>query len=311
VLALGVAAAVLRSFGPRYRVGRLLAVVPQISIAEAVRIAASGERRYVRVDGRVDSDAEFEDEAHRPLVLRRTTLEWRPAAGADGRGGTNARGDARWRPLATPSLELAPFVLREGLDEIDIDAGAIAEGLIVVPRISAGKVADLGDLGDRPLEPATPDGDARMTVEHVSSVEHATVLGVPVRGPDGRTTMGPGMGRPLILTTLERDEAMRVLTGGAARRSRLAIVALAVGGALLTAAVAWWLLDSVIGGGAVAALAASPDPTLRPGTDIRGGSTPGFVGNPVLAIVGAAIIGLGSVVATLAWIRVTDGRARR
>ena len=311
MLALGVAAAVLRSFGPRYRVGRLLAVVPQIPIAEAVRIAASGERRYVRVDGRVDSDAEFEDEAHRPLVLRRTTLEWRPAAGADGRGGTNARGDARWRPLATPSLELAPFVLREGLDEIDIDAGAIAEGLIVVPRISAGKVADLGDLGDRPLEPATPDGDARMTVEHVSSVEHATVLGVPVRGPDGRTTMGPGIGRPLILTTLERDEAMRVLTGGAARRSRLAIVALAVGCALLTAAVAWWLLDSVIGGGAVAALAASPDPTLRPGTDIRGGSTPGFVGNPVLAIVGAAIVGLGSVVATLAWIRVTGGRARR
>ena len=311
MLALGVAAAVLRSFGARYRVGRLLAVVPQIPIAEAVRIAAAGERRYVRVDGRIDSDAEFEDEAHRPLVLRRTTLEWRPAAGADGRGGSNARREARWRPLATPTLELAPFVLREGLDEMNIDAGGIAEGLIVVPRISAGKVADLGDLEHRALEPVTPDGDARMTVEHVSSVEHATVLGVPVRGPDGRTTIGPGMGRPLILTTLERDEAMRVLTGGAARRSRLAIVALAVGAALLTAAVAWWLLDSVIGGGAVSALAASPDPTLRPGRDIRGGSTPGFVGNPVLAIVGAAVVGLGSVVATLAWIRVTGGRTRR
>ena len=32
-------------------------------------------------DGRIDSEAEFEDDAHRPLVLRRRTIEWRPPAG--------------------------------------------------------------------------------------------------------------------------------------------------------------------------------------------------------------------------------------
>ena len=59
------------------------------------------------------------------------------------------------------------------------------------------------------------------------------------------------------------------------------------------------------------ALAASPDPTLRPGTDVRSGGTPGFVGNPLLAILGVAAVGIGSLVATLAWIRLTGGRARR
>ena len=40
-----------------------------------------------------------------------------------------------------------------------------------------------------------------------------------------------GLGRPLILTTLERDEAMRVLAGGA-RRAPL-VAALALGGGLV------------------------------------------------------------------------------
>ena len=304
VLALGVAVAILRSFGPRYRVGRLLAVVSQVPIAEAVRLAESGEARYVRIDGRIDSDAEFEDEAHRPLVFRRTTIQWHPAPGDGGHSG----GDLRWRPVSEPDVQLAPFVLREGLDEIDVDGAALAEGLIVVPRISTGKV---GDLGDRAPADIRPEGDARLIVEQVSSVEHGTVLGVPRRGIDGRTVIGAGLGRPLILTTLERDEAMRVLTGGAAGRSRLAIACLAVGAAFITAAVAWWILDAMVGGGVAAALAASPDPTLRPGTDVRSGGAAEFMGNPLLAILGVAAVGIGSVVATLAWVRLTAGRAQR
>ncbi len=302
MLALGVAAAILRSFGPRYRVGRLLAVVPRISIAEAVGLAEAGQPRYVRIDGRIESDAEFEDDAHRPLVLRRTTIQWRPAR--DG----GAPADDAWRPAADPVVDLAPFVIREGLDEIDVDATALGDGLVVVPRMSIGKVAD---LGARAPEGVTGEAEARLIIEQVSSVEHGTVLGVPQRGEDGRAVIGAGLGRPLILTTLERDEAMRVLTGGAAGRSRLAIACLAGGALLVTAAVAWWLLDSIVGGGVAAALAASPDPTLRPGTDVRSGSAPGFVGNPGLAILGVVAVGIGSLVATLAWVRLTGGRGRR
>ncbi|HXG26610.1 MAG TPA: hypothetical protein VNL94_07155 [Candidatus Binatia bacterium] len=295
IAAFAVAAAILRSFGAGYRVGRLLAVVPQIPIAEALRLVEAGERRYVRIDGRIDSEAAFEDEHHRPLVLRRTRTEWRPTA------------RDRWRPVREPSVELGPFVIREGLDEIEIEAESLAEGLVVVPRVSTGRVADLGDAA--PAD-APPTGEARIVVEQVSSVEHATILGVPVRGTAGRARIGPGLGRPLILTTLEKDEAMRVLTGGAARRSRLAIACLAGGAALLALAAIWWLLESLLGGGVAAALAASPDPTIRSG-DVRPGGTPGFVGEPLLAILGVVGLGILSLLGTLAWIRLTGGRRPR
>jgi hypothetical protein len=299
-LALLSGAIILRSFGTGYRVGRLLAAVPRVSVAEATAIATAGDRRYVRIDGRIDSESEFEDEHHRPLVVRRTSLSWRPS---------NAQG--AWRSIAADT-QAVPFVVREGMDEIAVGTDALAEGLVVVPRESRGRVAD---LGDRMPEGVDPDAEARLVVEQVSSVEHASVLGLPQRLPDGRIGMGPGLGRPLVLTTLEHDEAMRVLAGGAIGRSRLAASLLAAGAILIGVAALWWLLDAVSGGTAVA-LAASPEPTLRPGADTRSsGQGPGLVGEPLLAVLGVLGIGLASVVATLAYLRLgaagAPDRARR
>jgi hypothetical protein len=294
VLALAAALAILRSFGPRYRVGRLLATAPAASVAEAVRLAESGEARYVRIDGRIDSEAEFEDADHRPLVLRRTTLQHRTGAG-------------RWTTFES-SVEAVPFVIREGLDELGVDADALTHGLVVVPRESVGHAADIGDRAPAGIDPATP---VRVTIETVSSVEHAIVLGVPALAPNGGVVIGPGLGRPLVLTTLEPDEAMRVLTGGASGRSRLAVACLVAGGVLIGAAALWWLVDSVTGGVATA-LAASPQPTLRPGGDTRtSGGGPGLVGDPGLAIVAVVGIALVSIAGTLAWVRATGGRRAR
>ena len=294
VLALVGAALVQRGFGPRARVGRLLAVAPRVSIAEAVRIADAGETRYVRVDGRLDSAEEFEDEAHRPLVIRRTKIEWRPA-GATG----------PWTPVDS-NLETVPFGVREGLDEITVDGSGLADGLVVVPREWTGTVAD---LGERAPAGVPPDGSARVVIEQASTVEHATVLGVPRR--NGSTvSMGPGLGRPLIMTTLESDEAMRVLTGGAAGRARLAIGFLAAGAVLLVIALLW-VLGSWLLGGAAAALAASPEPSIRPGSDTRTtGGGPGLVGDPALALLAVLGIAFVSVVASLAYVRVTGGPRR-
>src|SRR4029079_10299966 len=100
VLAFVLGGAILRTFGPRYRVGRLLATTPQVTIAEALEIAASGRRRYVRVDGRIDADEEFEDAHHRPLVFRRTRLESR--AGRDWRVFGDPRASARFEFRACP-----------------------------------------------------------------------------------------------------------------------------------------------------------------------------------------------------------------
>ena len=143
----------------------------------------------------------------------------------------------------------------------------------------------------------------------MSSVEHATVAGVPRRGTDGKPVIGAGLGRPLLLTTLEQDEAMRVLAGGATGRARLAIACLVAGVVLLGGATIWFIPDALLGGGVAVALAASPDPTLRPGGDTRTpGSSPGFVGEPMLAILGVLALGVGALLATLAYVRLSGGR---
>jgi hypothetical protein len=294
VAALAAGVWIQRSFGPRARVGRLLAVVPKVSVADAVRLAASGEARYVRIDGRLDSDQEFEDADQRPLVLRRTTLEWRPANRAGG-----------WTRFDS-SNELVPFTVREGLDEIAVDGPALAEGLVVMPRERKGVAADLGDAA--PANVPT-DAPVRMIVELVSTVEHAAVLGVPRRDPGGGVSIGPGLGRPLVLTTLEDDEAMRVITGGAAGRARIALACFVGGALLLGLALVWFLADSIFVGGAATAFAASPGASVRPGSDTRTtGGGPGLVGDPALAVLGVLAIALVSLLATLAYVRLTGGR---
>ena len=290
VLIVGVA--LLRSFGPRYRVGRLLASAPLVSVAEAVRLAGVGEKRYIRIDGRIDSDAEFEDADHQPLVVRRTRFESR-SPGPLG----------RWT-IFDQQTEAVPFELHEGLDAIAIDRTAIGDGLVVVPRRSVGVVRDLGDrapTGDAALAPDLP---ARVTIEQVSSVEHAIVLGYPTLDPDGAPTMTAGRGRPLVLTTLEIPEAMRILTGGALRRARAAAACLAIGGGLLAVGVAWLIVATWIT--PAAALAASPQPSILPGSDTRSsGQGPGLVGDPALALLGVFAVAVVAIVATLLYVRLT------
>ncbi len=97
---------------------------------------------------------------------------------------------------------------------------------MVVPRESVGTAAD---VPDRVPAGTPPDAPVRLRVEQVSSVEHAIVLGVPGLGETGQPQLSAGLGRPLVLTTLEPDEAMRLLTDGEARRPMIAAACLAAG----------------------------------------------------------------------------------
>jgi hypothetical protein len=227
LIALAIGAAILRSFGPRYRVGRLLTTTPAVSVADAIA-AASGPSRYVRISGRIDAEDEFEDDAHRPLVLRRTRLELR-----DGKD---------WRVI-DERRETVVFQVREGLDGIDIDADALDDGLVVIPRESVGTAADAPDRVPAGTAPATP---VRLRVDQVSSVEHALVLGMPTVGPDGQPRMTAGLGRPLVLSTLEPDEAMRVLAGSGSRRPLAAAISLGAAMVLLTVGIIWAIADLVL-----------------------------------------------------------------
>lgn len=284
-LAMVAGLAALRALGPRVRVGRLLGVAPVVSIAEARALAEAGSARFVRLSGRIDSVEEFEDADHRPLVVRRRRIE--------------ARRAGRWA-VAHEEREVVPFELREGLDAIAIDAEVLDAGLIVIPRVSSGTAADVADLARPATDPAT---EVRLVVEQVSSVEHAIAAGVPRRGSDGEPILGPGLGRPLILTTLESDEAMRVLAAGRSTRVRLAAVFLATGVALVGLGIAWFALASLV---------AAADPTATPGSgsDTRSpGEGPGLVGEPGLAILAVLAIALLAVVGTLAFVRLTEPRS--
>jgi hypothetical protein len=65
---------------------------------------------------------------------------------------------------------------------------------------------------------------------------------------------------------------------------------------------AWLALAATI-------LAASPSPAGGTGGDTRSsGQGPGLVGDPAFALVAVVAIGLGSVVATLAYVRLTSSR---
>lgn len=308
VLALVVGGLVLRTFGAAYRIGRLLATTRAVTVAEANTIAANRMSEYVRVTGRIDAEDEFEDADHRPLVYRRTRLE--------------ARSGGRWVPFED-HRQSVPFTINEGLDTIGVDGDALGEGLVVVPRESTGKAVDLSDRAPEGIDPQT---DVRARIEQVSSVEHAIVIGYPIATADREGSRQPaepdavltaGRGRPLILTVLEPDEAMRILAGGDAGRTRIAAALLGAGTILLIGAIGWAAVSAVLPALVTlvpslaslvpTALAASAEPTPASGGDPRSnGQGPGLVGTPGLALVGVVAIAVAAILVTTIYVRLTS-----
>ncbi|HET7169876.1 MAG TPA: hypothetical protein VFI69_11810 [Candidatus Limnocylindrales bacterium] len=283
--ALAVGAVVLRSLGPNQRIGRLLAATPAVPIAEA-RALAAGPARYVAVHGRIDAEDEFEDDARRPLVLRRMRLQL---------------GDGRRWSTTDEQLEAVDFELREGLDSIAVDHAALDAGLVVVPRESVGTAADAPDRVPPGTSPTTP---MRLRVEQVSSIDHAVVVGVPRLDAAGAARMTAGLGRPLILSTLETPEAMRILAASGRRRPMVAAIAFAIGALAIGLGLVWALLGAVT----TTALAASPAPSAAAGDPRSSGQGPGLVGDPWFAIGAMLAIGLAAALLTVVWVRATGGR---
>jgi hypothetical protein len=197
-----------------------------VTVAEA-RTLAAGPPRYVQVAGRVDSETDFEDDAHRPLVFRRTRLQ--------------VREGSRWTDLED-RRERVPFEVREGLDSIAIDDEALDAGLVVVVRESEGTAGDVADRVPAGTPPSTP---VRLRIEQVSSVEHAIVAGVPRVDASGMTAMSAGLGRPLILATMDRPDAMRVLADGR-RGMPIAVAGTMVAGAVLVAIALGWTIIEIL-----------------------------------------------------------------
>jgi hypothetical protein len=284
----------LRRLGANARLGRILAATPVIGIAHARALADSGRTRYVAVAGRIEADGEFEDEHQRPLVYRRTRLE--------------AGGTPTWTALED-TREAVPFELSEGVDTIGIETEDLDEGLVVVIREAEGTA---GEIPGRVPADLAPDTPVRLRVEQLSSVDHALALGVPMRDAERGVVLRSGIGRPLILTNLERAEALRLLAAGRRGSTLLASALLALGIGLIAVAIAWGLVGAL--GIALAppvALAASPVPTAAAVGDPRSsGQGPGLVGDPLAAVVAVAAIAGLALVATLLYVRATGGPRR-
>ena len=225
---LGIGWILLRSLGGGARVGRILAATPVVPVARALALAEAGTTRYVAVSGRIDAEEEFEDEHHRPLVFRRTRLETRTGK--------------RWTAIED-GREAVAFEVVDGLDRIAVDADAIDEGLVVVIRESEGTAAEIPDRMPEGTPPGTP---VRLRVEQLSSVDHAIACGVPVRDAERGAILRAGLGRPLIVTTLEPDEAMRLLAVGRADTTRLVAALLGIGVVATVVGIGWWVVDAIV-----------------------------------------------------------------
>jgi hypothetical protein len=247
----------------RTRAGQLLAGLSPISPTEALRLAAmrGASAPYLAIKGSIDAPEVFEDEHHRPLVFRRERVSI-----ADEQG---------WRVIDTAVRSL-PFMISDASSAINVSTADLADGLVVVERRWEGSVAELHAAGREYQSPETaglvaaiaasdPTRGARVGLEQISNLDRATAAGQLVNGE-----LRAGAGRPLVVTTLERAEALRLLGGegrGRLASSTAALALLALGLLLLIGGLALTLASPALG-----ADAASPSPTPTPESgDARNG----------------------------------------
>ena len=248
----------------RTRAGQLLAGLSPISPTEALKLAAlrGDAAPYLAIKGSIDAPEIFEDENHRPLVYRRERVSIADEGG--------------WRVIDTAERSL-PFVVSDPSSSISIATADLADGLVVVERRWEGSVAELHAAGREyqssetaalvaAIAASDPTRGARVGLEQISNLDRATAAGQLVDGE-----LRAGAGRPLVVTTLERAEALRLLGAegrGRLASSTLALALLALGVLLLIGGIALTLASPALGADAVSP---SPTPTPESGDARNGG----------------------------------------
>ncbi len=174
-----------------------------------------------------------------------------------------------WREIERV-VRSVPFVISDGDHSLAIDAAQLGDGLVVIERQWDGSVAELAaahrDYQDpesatlvAQLATAAPTTGARVILEQISTLDRGTAAGL-LR--DGALTAG-GAGQPLVLTTLDRREALRILGSGqrASLAAGLLTLLLLIAGLLLFVIGSAALLSEATSG---AGAALSPSPAPRP-----------------------------------------------
>ncbi|MFM8403116.1 MAG: hypothetical protein ACKN98_01035, partial [Candidatus Limnocylindrus sp.] len=271
-----------RRGGTRARSARLMAGLAPVSQEEALLV---GEGRYLAVQGSIDAAEAFDDENHRPLVYRRERVLVR-------------EGDT-WRELER-AVRSVQFFITSPSASIEIDADSLGDGLVVIERQWEGSVLELVASGRTFTDDATsalvtalatsaPTLTARVVLEQISTLDRGTVVGL-LR--NGRLTAA-GAGQPLVLTTLDRRDALRILGSEARGSLAISLITLAalVAG-VLTVGIAIVGLLGEISASMNATTSPSPSQTVSPESgDARNGGVATGPGG-LLGLVGALLLPL-------------------
>lgn len=280
-----------------------MAGVAPVSPREALLV---GDGHYLAVSGNIDAAEAFEDESHRPLVYRRERVLI-----ADG---------SAWREIERV-VRSVPFVISDGDHSLAIDAAQLGDGLVVIERQWDGSVAELAAAHREYQDPESatlvaqlastaPTTGARVILEQISTLDRGTAAGL-LR--DGALTTG-GAGQPLVLTTLDRREALRILGSGqraSLAAGLLALLLLIAGLLLFIIGSAALLSEATSGAGAALSPSPAPIPTAASGEsgDARNGGVgtgPGGLAGLIGAL--AAPFAVGALIAVVVSVVV---RARR
>jgi hypothetical protein len=230
---LGAGLFAIRRSGARATMGRRLAGARQVRVGELLDLAPGDPvpDRPVRVIGRIRCAEPIVTSQDDRLVAFHRDVEV-----ATPRGG--------WRSIER-LRETRSFELWDHDGSLLVDPADAAEPLIVLPHVWSGSVDALDETYAAALARLTaeqgPLTEARATTRMVSVVDRLLLLAEVTRGADGAVALAPPPGG-YLLSSLELDDAMRLLGG---KRPRLLLAgAAAIGVAIVLLAAALTLLGA-------------------------------------------------------------------
>lgn len=227
LLLLVLGGALIRRSGARPTMGRRLAGAREVRVGELLDLSRGDPlpRRPIRVTGRIRCAEPIVTGQDDRLVAFHRDVE---VAGASG----------GWRAIER-LRETRSFELWDHDGSLQVDPALAAEPLVVLPHVWNGPVEDLdesyqGALARVAAEQGSPTG-ARATTRMVSVVDRLLVLARVTRDAEGDIALAPPAGG-YILSSLELDDAMRLLGGRRPRLMLAGTAAVAASIALLAAA---------------------------------------------------------------------------
>jgi hypothetical protein len=206
----------IRRSGARPTMGRRLAGAREVRVGELLDLSAGDllPRRPVRVLGRIRCAEPIVTGQDDRLVAFHRDVEVAGAGGA-------------WRGIER-MRETRSFELWDHDGSLVVDPALAAEPLVVLPHVWAGSADALDDSYQGALARVTAEQGsptrARATTRMVSVVDRLLVLARVTRDAAGEVALAPPPGG-YILSSLELDDAMRLLGGP---RPRLMLVGTAV-----------------------------------------------------------------------------------